>query len=168
MQKYHPLLRQIITQISDEVSPRDIPDFITSFRTELDRMTGPSAQSTSVSGVADPFKQMVKRPFHSDCVRWPARKVDSLIYLQDEACEITRDAFLPLVDSEAMREIEANLGYDKHLAMADDYHVTYWRHEETGIAFFKHSAIEHVFATAEDIEALEDLCYASDTPDNAG
>ena len=99
---------------------------------------------------------MSRKPFHNNCVSWERDEVDDLILLQDEADEIGRDRFVRLVDQEDLSSLERHLGYDRHLRMADDYHVTYHLHEPTGIPFLRHSAIEHVFATRTDLDALRE------------
>ena len=101
----------------------------------------------------DAFGAPERKPFYSNCVDWPD-DVDLLVLLQDEAEEIERKEFLRLVDKETMRDIEAMLGYNRHLTMAGDRYVSYHLEPKTGIPFFQHSRVEHVFATEQDIEAL--------------
>lgn len=106
------------------------------------------------------------KPFYSDCVGWPD-DVDDLIYLQDESEEISRARFLKLVDKDVLKDIEAGLGYNRALKMKDDYHVRYHLHEPTGIPYFVHSAIEHVFATRDDIAALHEMRLTALDKENA-
>lgn len=99
----------------------------------------------------------MRKPFHATCVGWP-HEVAWLIHLQEQAEEIGRSAFLKLVDAVDMKAAEASLGYAapraRGLKMADDLHVRYFLEPATRIPFFVHSAIEFVFATTEDIDAL--------------
>lgn len=99
----------------------------------------------------------LKKPFYSDCVGWPRDKVALLHELIDESEDIARSTFIAYADTETMRGLESNLGYDRGFSMSKDYHVRYKSHKATGIKFFVHSAIEYVFADAEQIEKLDSL-----------
>ncbi|MBQ69787.1 hypothetical protein CL689_07100 [Candidatus Saccharibacteria bacterium] len=99
----------------------------------------------------------IKKPFFSDCVGWPREKVDLLHELVDEAQDIARSTFLAYADSETMRDMEVSLGYGKGFPMSKDWHVSYHVHRPTGIKYFKHSAIEYVFADKEQMVSLERL-----------
>lgn len=96
-----------------------------------------------------------RRKFFSRCVGWPKDFEQAKDFLDDHGQEIPRDHFLKLVDRAEMKRWERDLGYDRHLTMADDWHVRYFVEPNTAIPFFVHSAIEHVFASREEIEALE-------------
>ncbi|MCW3782989.1 hypothetical protein [Defluviimonas salinarum] len=98
---------------------------------------------------------MTRRKFYSTCVDWPKERMLAKAFLDENGEEITRAAFLGLVDPRQMRALETHLGYDIHLKMEADYHVRYFREPVTGIPFFVHSAIEHVFARKDEIDALE-------------
>ena len=93
--------------------------------------------------------------FYSNCVGWP-HPVGPLMYLVENARPITRKTFLQHVDREDLREIEERLGYEHHprcgLTMSGDHCVSYYR--SCGIYYFRWSAIEHIFATEDQIEAL--------------
>lgn len=96
------------------------------------------------------------KTFYSRCVGWPSEKMLAKTYLDDMAEDITREEFLTLVDTEEMASWENTLGYGDHLQMADDYHVSYHLDRATGIPYFCHSGIEHVFADPEEIDALQE------------
>ena len=92
--------------------------------------------------------------FYNTCVGWNPEDVDNpggLIDMIDSAEDIERPAFLRLVDRDELQRIESDLGYVSHfsqgLTMAADWHVSYHTSELHGepCAFFKWSAIEHVF-----------------------
>lgn len=92
--------------------------------------------------------------FYNNCVGWDPSDVHNeggLIDMIDSAEDIERKEFLGLVNREELRQAEASLGYASHhkrgLTMAADGHVSYHTSELHGkpCAFFKHSAIEHVF-----------------------
>lgn len=85
--------------------------------------------------------------FYRSCVDWPRSDVGALRDMIDNAKDITRRTFLKHVDLDQLKETEANLGYDKHLRMKDDYHVSYHRSTLHGkrVYYFKWSGIEHVF-----------------------
>lgn len=94
-------------------------------------------------------------PYINNCVNWPHEDVHAeggLVDMIDSAIEVTRRTFLKHADQETVRELERDLGYEKHprngLTMAGDYHVRYYRSKLHGEVayFFKHSAIEYVFA----------------------
>ena len=96
------------------------------------------------------------KTFYSRCVEWPSNKMEAKSYLDEMAEEITREEFLTLVDADVMAEWEDGLGYGDHLQIADDYHVSYHVDRATGIPYFCHSGIEHVFADPEEIDALQE------------
>ena len=89
-------------------------------------------------------------PFFSTCVDWPL-PVPRLTELVDDSREISRRTFLKYVNSEEMRQIESDLGYERHpsrgLTMANDYAVTYHRSKlgNCPSVFFVWSATEYVF-----------------------
>jgi len=99
---------------------------------------------------------MTKYQFFTNCVNWPASDVHTdggLIYLIDDAKDITRSTFLKHVDRDQMRALEMDLGYSVSrnggLTMSRDYHVSYHRSKLHGqtVYLFKHSAIEYVFTS---------------------
>lgn len=94
------------------------------------------------------------RDLYNTCVGWPPDLMPALHRLIDERREISREEFLPMVGKRSMAMIEASLGYDRHLRMKDDWHVRYFVEDESGIPFFVHSGIEHVFASDDEISAL--------------
>lgn len=104
------------------------------------------------------------RPFYHSCVNWPG-DVDQLHALDDEGCEIKLDRFEKLVDRDEFAQLKRSLGYavgrhEEGLRIADDYHVRYHIHPLTRIPFMIHSATHFVFATHEDLEALDQICEA--------
>jgi hypothetical protein len=97
--------------------------------------------------------------FIGNCVGWPENDVHAEGGLCDmiaEASDITRATFLRNVGLENVAPIAEGLGYvanaKQGLTMAGDYHVSYHRSKLHGkrVYFFKHSAIEYVFAEFED------------------
>lgn len=107
-----------------------------------------------------------RRPFFSDCVSW-CRKADleALEWLQDAAEEIDLPTLRALVDPEDMRDLEDRLGYALDgapgIRLDEDYHVAFRREPSTGIPFIEHSHIEYVFATPDEIAALEEALAAA-------
>ena len=96
-----------------------------------------------------------EKPYFCNCVSWDAPDLPVLEYLIDGSTDIRRAMFLKHVDRDAMREMEVHLGYGRGgIKMKDDYHVSYHLEPVSGVAFFKHSAIEFVFATDDDIAVL--------------
>lgn len=95
-------------------------------------------------------------PFFNNCVNWPREDVHEpggLCDMISEATGITRKTFLRHVSREDREQVEQALGYAPHcpdavLTMTRDYHVSYHRSHLHGqrVYFFKHSAIEYVFA----------------------
>lgn len=96
-------------------------------------------------------------PYYTNCVDWPRQDVHSqngLCAMIDKAKDITRKTFLMHVNKKDREQLEEELGYslvsDGLLRMSNDYHVSYHRSTLHGSVayFFKHSAIEYVFAEA--------------------
>ena len=96
-----------------------------------------------------------RRQFFSTCISWPEALSDAKDFLDENGEEVSRQTFLQHVDLRDFRSWEKALGYTKTLKMRDDWHVRYFLEPQTQIAFFVHSAIEHVFATREEIEDLQ-------------
>lgn len=94
-------------------------------------------------------------PFFSDCVGWPKDRLGALDLLIEESEEISLDRFRSRVGPRSMRDLARSLGYGRQgLRMEDDYHVRYAEHA-SGAVMLVHSAIEHVFAPPELIDALQ-------------
>lgn len=106
------------------------------------------------------------RPFFSNCVAWPKDLMAAKEWLDDRAEEIDRASFLALVSEEHMKQLEESLGYTADLRMENDPYVHYYLEPETQIPYFVWSAIEHVFARPDEIEALDrharDMDHARD------
>jgi hypothetical protein len=93
-------------------------------------------------------------PFFSSCVGWPREDVDTeggLCDMIQQATSITRRTFLRHVYRSDREATERGLGYALHgrdLTMKRDWHVSYHRSKLHGrrVYYFKHSAIEYVFA----------------------
>lgn len=100
----------------------------------------------------------MKRPYFCNCVSWSPDQMPALEALIDRGEEIQRSEFLQLVNPADQKKIETGLGYDRHLKMEEDWHVRYFRDPVSGIPFFVHSAVEHVFARPEEIDALTEDC----------
>ena len=64
-----------------------------------------------------------------------------------EARELSRAAFLRLVEAGELEEIEWELGYRPDFRMANDWHVGYWRSRYKGraCAYFTWSGMEFVW-----------------------
>lgn len=105
---------------------------------------------------------MRPRPFFSTCVSWPCDLHAAKDFLDSEGVEVGRSDFLALVSAGHMRALEKALGYGGRggIRMSEDWHVRYFREPRTGIPFFVHSAIEHVFAYPGEIETLDARCRA--------
>jgi hypothetical protein len=94
---------------------------------------------------------MPRLEFFSDCIHWPEDQVDDLNVMRRAGEEISRATFLKHVDSQEMKELEQQLGYErdsrKGLTMAKDFHVGYYKSKLRGCpaVYFVWSAIEHVF-----------------------
>lgn len=94
-------------------------------------------------------------PFFSDCVGWPKDQFGALELLIEESAEIGIDRFRSLVGPAQMGDLTRKLGYGRHgLRIEADHHVRCAEHP-TGAVMLIHSAIEHVFATPELIDALQ-------------
>ncbi|MBW3243403.1 hypothetical protein KUV57_12085 [Epibacterium sp. DP7N7-1] len=98
---------------------------------------------------------MSGRPFYSTCVNWPPRLMTAKEWLDERADEIDYARFCTLVDADNLTRIETGLGYTDDRPMSGDPHISYHLDEHSGIPYFVWSAIEHVFAAPEEIEALE-------------
>lgn len=89
------------------------------------------------------------------CVNWPSGDVSAPGGLNDmieASIDVTRRTFLKHVDKDDLRFLGAALSYEPHpklgLTMAGDWAVSYHRSKLHGktVYYFRHSAIEHVFA----------------------
>lgn len=67
--------------------------------------------------------------------------------MKDSSREITRKTFLKYIDKSHLDTLENDLGYDKHLRMSQDWHVSYYKGTYRGkpCVYFVWSAIEYVF-----------------------
>ena len=90
------------------------------------------------------MKKVPKR-YQYNCVK--SKNMEELLHVCDNNISISRRTFLKHVDKVDLRELETKLGYDRHLHMASDWHVSYHRSKYKGkwIYFFQHSAIEYIF-----------------------
>ena len=82
--------------------------------------------------------------FTTSCV---SANGDDINEMKRSARDITRRTFLKHVDPESQKNLEAELGYDKNLRMANDWHVSYYKGTYRGkpCVYFVWSAIEYVF-----------------------
>ena len=101
-------------------------------------------------------------PFFSDCVGWPKDKLPALMHIVGNRVDISRQTYVARVDPEARREIERNLGYGPDFPISKDYHVRFCTVPGSGVYFMVHSAIEHVFATEKQIDALMEVELAEE------
>lgn len=67
--------------------------------------------------------------------------------MKDSSRQITRRTFLKHVAYSHLKTVEEELGYDSHLRMASDWHVSYYKGTYCGkpCVYFVWSAIEYVF-----------------------
>jgi hypothetical protein len=94
-------------------------------------------------------------PFFSDCVGWPEDRLGALELLIEESETIGLDRFRALIGRAQMRDLCRQLGYGAGgLRIEEDYHVRYAEHG-SGAVMLIHSAIEHVFADPDLIDALQ-------------
>lgn len=94
-------------------------------------------------------------PFYSDCVGWPKSRLGALELLIEESEPIGLDRFRSLIGPAQMRALTRSLGYGQHgLRIEADLHVRCARHP-SGAVMLVHSAIEHVFASPDLIDALQ-------------
>ncbi|MEP3596597.1 hypothetical protein, partial [Parvibaculum sp.] len=85
----------------------------------------------------------------------------ALKLLIDEADDITLADFKERIGGEQLDETSRGLGYvtadgEEGLRLENDYHVRFQIHRESGVPFMVHSGIEIVYATPEQIDALEE------------
>jgi hypothetical protein len=94
-------------------------------------------------------------PFFSDCVGWPKDRLGALELLIEESEQISIERFRTLVGRAQMRDLSRELGYGSGgLRIEEDYHVRCAEHG-SGAVMLIHSAIEHVFAAPDLIDALQ-------------
>lgn len=110
---------------------------------------------------------MGDRSYFSNCVNWPAACeneigapcLEALHRLIDKGVEITLADFRSGVDPEDYLTLLGDLNYarpgEAGMKIEDDWHVAFRREPETGILFVVHSAIEYVFASAEEVGELQ-------------
>ena len=93
----------------------------------------------------------MRLPFFNSCVGWYRPDIYREGGLDDmigSSIEITRRTFLKHVNLDDLKILEEDLGYDRHLHMASDYAVSYYRSKLHGkrVYYFTQSSIEYVFA----------------------
>ncbi len=73
---------------------------------------------------------------------------DAINDMVDSAEDLSREDFLKHVHQGDMGKVEKGLGYGPDFPMARDWHVSYHKGKYLGkpVAFFVHSAIEHIFS----------------------
>lgn len=96
---------------------------------------------------------MANRPLYCTCVSWPPDQMPVLEHLISEGEEIDLRTFRALVGRPA-EEVFQSLGYGRHMPVDKDWHVRFKRDPSSGIPFMVHSAIEHVFATDDEIQQV--------------
>jgi hypothetical protein len=95
-------------------------------------------------------------PFFSDCVGWPKGRLGALDLLIEESDPISLDRFRAKIGPGQMRHLTRGLGYGRTgIRIEEDHHVRCARHW-SGAVMLIHSAIEHVFAPPELIDALQE------------
>lgn len=94
----------------------------------------------------------MKLCFFSNCVSWPRDRVPELCEMIRANRVVSRRTFRRHVDTRELADIELGIGYERHhsqgLVMANDWAVSYHRSKLNGktVYYFRHSAIEYVFA----------------------
>ena len=100
-------------------------------------------------------------PFFSTCVNWPEDLMPALMFLTENGKNISRRWFLRMIDRMEMTDWEIKLGYaqeqERGLHMDKDRMVSYEHLPGWDVAWFSWSSIEHVFATPETIEKLNEF-----------
>jgi hypothetical protein len=109
----------------------------------------------------------VRLPYFHSCVGWPPDSLKALMRLIERRQDVSRRKLVANVDSASRRELEADLGYGRHFPIVRDFYVRYGMEPQSGVYFIVHSAIEHVFATPEQIEALQAAALADEANDSA-
>ncbi len=91
----------------------------------------------------------MKLPFFSDCVHWPASRLETLSLLCEHGKEITKGSFLRHVELE---HCNADF-FGGHLRdVLKDWYTRFYSYK--GVYWFEWSAIEYVFATADQLDTL--------------
>lgn len=82
--------------------------------------------------------------FLIDCTQANGRDINNM---KETGREITRRTFLKYVNTESLKTVEKNLGYDRDFPMSRDWHVSYHRGTYRGVpaVWFIWSCIEHIF-----------------------
>lgn len=94
-------------------------------------------------------------PFFSDCVGWPEDRLGALELLIEESEPIGLDRFRAVIGRAQTRDLCRQLGYGAGgLRIEEDHHVRCAEHR-SGAVMLIHSAIEHVFADPDLIDALQ-------------
>lgn len=94
-------------------------------------------------------------PFFSDCVGWPKDRLGALELLIEESETVSIDRFRTRIGHAQMRDLCRQLGYGRGgLRIEEDYHLRCAEHP-SGAVMLVHSAIEHVFADPDLIDALQ-------------
>jgi len=59
---------------------------------------------------------------------------------------------------DGLADLEASMGYDRHLHLKDDYAVSFWKSTYRGARAFyiDHSRIEHIFVHQDDLHLLHE------------
>lgn len=85
--------------------------------------------------------------YRGNCVSTPHEDLPKLNRMIEQAEDVTRQTFLKHVDRDDLRDVERQLGYDRHMAMVSDPYVSYCRSTWGPVPcyFFVWSAIEYYF-----------------------
>ena len=77
----------------------------------------------------------------------PDSTYEDIQALQESEEMISRSTFTKAIGPTAWREIQANLGYDRHFSITKDWHVGYYKGTFRGVPcyFLRHSKIEHIY-----------------------
>jgi 8-oxo-dGTP pyrophosphatase MutT (NUDIX family)/GNAT superfamily N-acetyltransferase len=84
--------------------------------------------------------------YYANCTAYP--NLSDLEEIIENAKEILITTFKKKIGDENFREFSAMLGYDKHLRIENDYHVSYYKSKDLNgdtVYYVKHSAIEYIF-----------------------
>ncbi|MCP1674397.1 hypothetical protein J2T57_001499 [Natronocella acetinitrilica] len=95
------------------------------------------------------------------CVGLTAEAVEAMV---DQARTVSAETFRRRLGAAAYRALEAALGYDHHLRLADDYAVEFFRSRFAGVTcyYLEHSRIEYVLV--ETLPGVVSRGYDGDDP----
>ena len=77
----------------------------------------------------------------------PGSTYEDIQALQESEQTVSRATFAKAIGSQAWRDIQASLGYDRDFPITKDWHVGYYKGVFRGVPcyFLRHSRIEHIY-----------------------